>query len=109
MMLPEAAQDAGCDMVPDASITHFAHVPELEAVCIGLSTGELLLLETNAQQGPRLEEVGSVEGGVMAGQWSPDGEVLALLSGVGQLLLMSKVLPFSSSIAQHWIPCRAEV
>lgn len=36
-------------------------------------------------------QVGSVDGGVVAGQWSPDGEALALLTGAGQLLLMSKV------------------
>lgn len=32
-----------------------------------------------------------LEGGVAAGQWSPDGEVLALLTGTGRLLLMNQV------------------
>ena len=31
-------------------------------------------------------------GGVASAQWSPDGEVLVLVSGQGQLLLMNKVV-----------------
>ena len=104
--LLEAAAQGGFDLTPSAVITHFAHVPELEAVCIGLSSGELLLLNTatasitsnasgigssSGAQLPTLEEVGALEGGVAAGQWSPDGGLLALLTGDGQLLLMNKV------------------
>ncbi len=96
--LHQAALQAGCELPPDAAISLFAHVPELDALCLGLSTGELLLLSTAGgtdkgwpNGGPALEEVGAVEGGVAAGQWSPDGELLALLTGGGQLLMMSKV------------------
>jgi len=38
---------------------------------------------------PSLEEVGVLAGGVVAASWSPDGEALAVLSGAGQLLLMT--------------------
>lgn len=108
MSLHEAAQQAGFCLPPSAALTLFAHAPELEALCIGLSTGELLLLSTPAagtsgiglapaygssssNTATQLEEVGAVEGGVVAGQWSPDGELLALATGAGQLLLMNKV------------------
>jgi len=36
-------------------------------------------------------QVGAISGGVAAAEWSPEGEVLALVSGDAQLLLMSKV------------------
>lgn len=36
-------------------------------------------------------QVGAVSGGVASAKWSPDGEVLVLVSGKGQLLLMNKV------------------
>jgi hypothetical protein len=37
-------------------------------------------------------QVGELAGGVAAAEWSPDGELLSLVSGRGQLLLMNKVL-----------------
>lgn len=37
-------------------------------------------------------QVGTVGGGVAAAAWSPDAELLALVSEHGQLLLMNKVL-----------------
>ncbi|KAF5832885.1 IKI3 family-domain-containing protein [Dunaliella salina] len=72
---------------PDSAVTGFCFSLELEAICISLSTGELLLLNVDTQQ---LEEVGAVEGGIVALQWSPDGEVLAVISGMGNILLMDQ-------------------
>eukprot|EP00983_Pelagomonas_calceolata_P092103 1157626-Pelagomonas_calceolata.AAC.25 len=73
---------------PDSVVTGFCFSLELEAICISLSTGELLLLNVDTQQ---LEEVGAVEGGIVALQWSPDGEVFAAVSGMGNILLMDQV------------------
>lgn len=73
---------------PDSAVTGFCFSLELNALCISLSTGELLLLDMDSR---RLEEVGAVEGGIMAMQWSPDGEVLAAISGAGNILLMDQV------------------
>ena len=36
-------------------------------------------------------QVGELAGGLAAAEWSPDGELLSLVSGRGQLLLMNKV------------------
>ncbi len=57
------------------------------ALTLGLSSGHLLLLHTSPV--PSLEEVGVLGGGVVAASWSPDGEAIAILSGAGQLLLMT--------------------
>lgn len=73
---------------PASAVTGFCFSLELDAICISLSTGELLLLNVNTQQ---LEEVGVVGGGIMALQWSPDGEVFAAVSGAGNILLMDQV------------------
>lgn len=61
---------------------------ELESLCLGLSTGELFLIDL---KGDDVQEVGIVEGGIQAANWSPDAELLALLSGFGSLLLMNMV------------------
>ena len=84
---------------PEAALAACDWVPELDALCLALSSGELLLLDA-AQQAARggagagdaaVEEVGAVEGGLAAAAWSPDGELLVLVTGTAQLLLMNKV------------------
>ena len=98
-----AAIEAGGSPAPpaDAAIAALDHVPELEALCLALSSGQLLLLETDGQpavaahgqrpsQPPPVEEVGAVGDGLAGGAWSPDGEVLALASASASLLLMNK-------------------
>ena len=90
------------DLPPAASVAAIVHVPDLAALFLALSSGELLLLHDHGAHGgscpagaaavawsPRMEEVGAVEGGLAAAEWSPGGEALALAGGAGQLLLMS--------------------
>ena len=74
---------------PPPRITSFAFVLELDALCIANDAGGLVLL--HLEGGLRAEEVGSIDGGVMALEWSPDGDTLALISGTGNLLVMNKV------------------
>ncbi|KAK9834184.1 hypothetical protein WJX81_006434 [Elliptochloris bilobata] len=81
------SKDVGAELQQGATVSSLASVPELEALCITASTGELLLLSANGQH---LEEVGAISGGIVAAEWSPEGEVLALISGHAQLLLMNK-------------------
>lgn len=100
-----AAVEAGGSPAPppDAAIAALDYVPELEALCLALSSGELLLLDASGRsqaapgqrpsQPPPVEEVGAVGGGLAGGAWSPDGEVLALVSASALLLLMNKVRP----------------
>lgn len=70
-------------------IVSFTYIPEEESLCIVLSSGSILILSAN---GHDLEEVGVIQGGCLAAEWSPVGEVLAMVTGAGQLLLMSAPL-----------------
>jgi elongator complex protein 1 len=91
--LCEALEAAGSTLSAGASIAAFDFVPELDAVCLALSSGELVLLSAHASPGsaaPAVEEVGAVDGGLAAAAWSPDGELLVLVTGSGSLLMMSK-------------------
>jgi hypothetical protein len=69
-------------------IAGLEYVLELDAVMVALTSGDLLLIYTETKE---LEEVGSIQGGVACMAWSPDGELLALVSNSGNLLLMTKV------------------
>lgn len=70
------------------SITGFSYVLELEALCVALSSGVLLLVHVERREA---EEVGCIDGGILALEWSPDGEVLVLVSGHGDIIMMDQV------------------
>ena len=87
--LHSLASSSGCDLPLDTSLTALVYSADLAAVTLGLSTGHLFLLHPPDGSLASLEEVGVLGGGVVAAAWSPDGESLAVLSGTGQLLLMT--------------------
>eukprot|EP00873_Tetraselmis_striata_P004301 jgi/Tetstr1/424565/TSEL_015091.t1 len=63
------------------------HVVELDALFLATACGCVMLLQPGSRA---VEEVGAVPAGLLAARWSPDGEVVALLTGDSHLLLMSK-------------------
>jgi len=64
--------------------------PADDALCLGMSSGHIVTIEMGSDVNPlSVEEVGEIEGGISAMAWSPDGEMVALVGGYGQCLLMS--------------------
>ena len=93
------------------------YIAELRGVCIAVASGELILVApdpdddhatTTARGGAKVGEagvqipagavgpecipecVGAVSSGIRAMRWNPDGEILLLASGDGQLVCMNK-------------------
>ncbi|KAH6803923.1 IKI3 family protein [Perilla frutescens var. frutescens] len=67
-------------------ITCLDYLMEKEALIIGTSKGHLLL---NSVDDDATEIVGQVEGGVACISPSPDGDLLAMITGFGQILVMN--------------------
>lgn len=67
-------------------ITCLDYVMEKEALIIGTSKGHLLLYSVDDDA---TEIVGQVEGGVACISPSPDGDLLAIVTGFGQILVMN--------------------
>lgn len=67
-------------------ITSFDYLMEKEALIVGTSDG---LLQLHGVDGNSTEVVGKVEGGVKCISPSPDGDLLAVISGFGQVLVMT--------------------
>jgi elongator complex protein 1 len=88
-LLPASEHPSG-----SSCIAGLEYVLELDAVMVALASGDLLLIYTETKE---LEEVGSIQGGIACMAWSPDGELLALVSNSGNLLLMTKVRVHSIS------------
>lgn len=74
------------DLEPGDFITSMDYLMEKEALIVGTSNG-LLLLHTG--DGNETEEVGRVEGGVKCISPSPDGDLLGVITGFGQILVMT--------------------
>ncbi|KAG5376896.1 hypothetical protein IGI04_041492 [Brassica rapa subsp. trilocularis] len=67
-------------------ITAFDYLAEKESLLIGTSSGLLLVHEVESNV---TELVGNIEGGVRCLSPSPTGDLLGLISGFGQLLVMT--------------------
>lgn len=74
------------DLEPNDYITAFEYHMEKEALIVGTCSG-LLLQHSVDDNGT--EVVGRVEGGVRCISPSPDGDLLAVMTGPGQALIMT--------------------
>ncbi|XP_054842373.1 elongator complex protein 1 [Eublepharis macularius] len=62
-------------------------LPDQESVCVATATGDVILCHLNTNQ---LECVGSVDSGLTAMSWSPDQELVLLVTGQQTLILMTR-------------------
>lgn len=67
-------------------VTSFDYLMEKEALIVGTRNGALLLFSVD---GNGTEIVGMVEGGVKRISPSPDGDLLCIISGLRQILVMT--------------------
>lgn len=80
-------------------ITAFDYLAEKESLLIGTSRGLLLVHEVDSSV---TELVGNIEGGVKCLSPSPTGDLLGLITGFGQLLVMTYdwVLMYEMAISE---------
>jgi elongator complex protein 1 len=69
----------------DGAVTCFGYSAEQEACVIGTSQGSLMTYEGEAGT----VQVGTLDSAVLAIEVSPDGQLIAIMTGSGQLLLMN--------------------
>lgn len=79
----EAFLPEGCGDLVDSR-----YLIDLDALCVCTSAGGIFLF--NGDDG-LVEEVGEVEGGIAGAEWSPDEELLVLLTRGAKLIVMTKV------------------
>jgi elongator complex protein 1 len=70
-----------------ADIIGLQHVPDMEIVCMAVSTGEVLTFSTATNE---LDCAGTLDNGITSMAWSPDQEVVLFTSGTGKIVLMNK-------------------
>ncbi|KAL8292997.1 hypothetical protein RQP46_000691 [Phenoliferia psychrophenolica] len=79
---------------PDATVVvAFKYLQENDSLCLVLANGDIeQLFEPSNELGleQRRENVGAVDAGIKAAVWSPDEELLALVTGDDKLVVMTK-------------------
>ncbi|KAG0196709.1 hypothetical protein BGX28_009840, partial [Mortierella sp. GBA30] len=64
---------------------------DIQAVCVIFSHGDVVLFHNEATEtGDTLEIVGSVDSGISCMAWSPDEELVVMVTGEGSILEMTK-------------------
>ncbi|KAF2441894.1 elongator complex protein 1 [Karstenula rhodostoma CBS 690.94] len=96
-----ASWDAPC---PLPSLTHDSilslhHFADSSTSCLVLAGGDIVLVREQPEDGQDLVEiVGSVDAGISAATWSPDEELLAIVTHADTMLLMSRDIDNIASV-----------
>ena len=78
--------DLECDQILD--LFHFSDTP---TTCLVMAGGDIVVVREEPQpEEEKIEIVGSVDVGISAAAWSPDGELLAITTRVNTLLYMTR-------------------
>ena len=80
------------------SVVGIEFVADLESVCLALSSGDVLLYNTSTCE---LDCVGSVEVGVVCMGWSPEQDVVVLVTKEDKLVLMTRDFDSITEVAMH--------
>ena len=85
--------DAPCPL-PDLdcdNVLNIHYFPDSSTVCLVLEGGDITIVRENPGNGEeKIEIVGSVDAGISAATWSPDEELLAIVTRANTLLYMTR-------------------
>ncbi|KAJ3023810.1 hypothetical protein HKX48_000944 [Thoreauomyces humboldtii] len=78
------------DTTGSQHVVGLQYLPESQALCVALEGGDIVLIRTGDDEDALPEVVGSVDAGVLCMEWSPDQELVVVVTGTGTLLEMTK-------------------
>ncbi|KAL5382220.1 hypothetical protein DPSP01_006620 [Paraphaeosphaeria sporulosa] len=96
-----ASWDAPCPLpsLTHDSVLNLHHFADSSTSCLVLAGGDIILVREQPEDGQDLVEiVGSVDAGISAAAWSPDEELLAIVTQAETLLLMSRDIDNIASV-----------
>ena len=86
--VPCPSPDVSCDR-----ILEIRYFPDNSSTCIVFAGGDIVIVrESPLPEQEKLEILGSVDAGISAASWSPDEELLVILTNAATLLYMSREL-----------------
>lgn len=97
---PLASWDASS---PD-TIVSLQHFPDTSTTCLITASGDIITISEDEYSAPgeaHVEIVGTLEPSVSTARWSPDEELLTVVTGDGQVLFMSRSFDVITSTTMH--------
>ncbi|KAJ3159102.1 hypothetical protein HDU86_002001 [Geranomyces michiganensis] len=87
-------------------IVGLQYLPELQALCVMLAGGDIVLIRTDDVRDGDFENlpqeiVGTVDSGILSMEWSPDHELVIIVTGTGTLLEMTKDFDVITEVPIH--------
>lgn len=77
--------------MPVDSIISLHYFSDSTTACVVLEGGDIILIqECLSPDDPHIEIIGSIDAGITAARWSPDGELLVLTTKVDTVVFMSR-------------------
>ncbi|KAI5778207.1 IKI3 family-domain-containing protein [Geopyxis carbonaria] len=83
--------------VEEYKICNLYQFSETDSVCVILASGNIILVEESPVVVTQI--VGSVDAGISSASWSPDGDVLAIVTAAHSLLLMTRDFDLIKEVA----------
>ena len=80
------------------AVVGIEYVADLESVCLALSSGDVLLYNTSTCE---LDCVGGVDVGVVCMGWSPEQDVVVLVTKEEKLVLMTRDFDSITEVSLH--------
>ncbi|KAJ3091877.1 hypothetical protein HK102_012927 [Quaeritorhiza haematococci] len=106
VLRPESEQeiDGNESADPPAKVIGLTHLPDSQTLCVALRCGDINViqldgLEAGVEAEP--EVVGTVDSGILAIEWSPDHELVVMVTGNGTLLQMTKDFEVIDEVPIH--------
>ncbi|KAK7472275.1 putative elongator complex protein 1 [Stygiomarasmius scandens] len=79
---------ASAQDTPRSQIVSLRAIPDCQGLVVITRGGDITMVSLESEE-PMPEVQGTVDDGILAASWSPDDSLLALVTGVGKLILMT--------------------
>ncbi|KAJ3288043.1 hypothetical protein HK104_008357 [Borealophlyctis nickersoniae] len=84
-----------------SEIVGLQYLPDSQALCVALAGGDIVLVRTENADFGDVEVVGTVDSGIQCMEWSPDHEVVVMVTGFGTILEMTKDFDVIAEVPIH--------
>ncbi|KAI8827292.1 IKI3 family-domain-containing protein [Fimicolochytrium jonesii] len=89
------------DLSGSCEVVGLQYLPELQALCLALGGGDLVVIRNEGSVEPQHEVMGSIDAGILCMEWSPDQELVVIITGTGTLLEMTKDFEVITEVPIH--------
>ncbi|KAL9046762.1 MAG: hypothetical protein Q9214_000486 [Letrouitia sp. 1 TL-2023] len=82
---------ASWDALLDDALLNLQYFPDSSSTCLVFARGDIIVVRENPQDGEeKIEIVGSIDAGISSAAWSPDGELLLVVTEASTVVYLTR-------------------